>query len=136
MFEVKNNVTICPCCGLKSNGVLSDGCQYCGAKPVGEPLPRPAHELPSYGRSLVLAVSGALLVLVLLTQTIVSLAQVSARGAKSSLAAFSMIPLDFWTWVAAAETAAWRLKWIMIPVTLLIVFGSRRLYRSIQSEPS
>lgn len=136
MFEVKNNVTICPCCGLKSNGVLSDGCQSCGARPVGEPLPRPDHELPSYARSLVLAVTGTLMVLVFLAQTIIALAQVSTRGAKSSLAAFSMIPFDWKLWLAASETAAWRLKWVMIPLTVLVLFGSRKLYRSMLAEPS
>jgi hypothetical protein len=129
-------VTICPCCGSKSDGVLSDGCQSCGAQPVGEPLPRPEHQLPSYARALVLAVTGALMVLVLVTQTIVSLAQVSTRGATSNLAALSMIPFDFWTWMAAGQTAAWRLKWVMIPVTLLVIFGSRKIYRSMLAEPA
>jgi len=130
-------VTICPCCGFKSDGVLSDGCQSCGAQPVGEPLPRPEHELPSYARSLVLAVTGTLMVLVFLTQTIIALAQRSTRGATSNLAAFSMIPFsDLWSWIPAAETAAWRLKWVMIPVTVLVLFGSRKLYRSMLAEPS
>jgi len=129
-------VTICPCCGFKSDGVLSDGCQSCGAHPVGEPLPRPEHELPSYARSLVLAVTGTLMVLVFLTQTIVAIAQRSTRGATSNLAAFSMIPFDLWSWIAAAETAAWRLKWVMIPVTVLVTFGVRKLYRSMLAEPS
>jgi hypothetical protein len=136
MFEVKNSVTICPCCGFKSDGVLSDGCQSCGARPVGEPLPRPDHEVPSYARSLVLAVTGTLMVLVFLTQTIIALAQVTTRGAKSSLAAFSMIPFDWKLWLAAGETAAWRLKWVMIPLTVLVLFGSRKLYRSMLAEPS
>ena len=56
-------------------------------------------------------------------------------SAKSS-SAFSMIPVDFWSWMAAAETAAWHLKWVMIPVTLLVLFGSRKLYRSMLAEPS
>ena len=129
-------MTICPCCGFKSNGVLSDGCMSCGAHPVGEPLPRPDRELPSYGRSLLLAVTGTLMALVFLTQTIMALAQVSTRGAKSSLAALSMIPFDWKLWLAAGETAAWRLKWVMIPVTLLVLFGSRKLYRSMLAEPS
>jgi len=84
----------------------------------------------------VLAVTGTLMVLLFLTQTIIALAQVSTRGATSSLAAFSMIPFDFWSWIAAAETAAWRLKWVMIPVTVLVIFGSRKLYRSMLAEPS
>jgi hypothetical protein len=47
-----------------------------------------------------------------------------------------MIPFDFWSWVGAAETAAWRLKWVMIPLTLLVIFGSRRVYRSIKQSPA
>lgn len=74
--------------------------------------------------------------LVFLSQTIVAITQVATRGAKSSLAAFSMIPVDWKPWLAAGETAAWRLKWIMIPVTLLVIFGSRKLYRSMLAEPS
>jgi hypothetical protein len=136
IFEVKNNVTICPCCGFKSNGVLRDGCLSCGARPVGEPLPRPEHELPSYARSLVLAVTGTLMVLVFLSQTIVAILQTSTRGATSNLMAFSMIPFDWKPWLAAGETAAWRLKWVMIPITVLVLFGSRKLYRSMLAEPS
>jgi len=129
-------VTICPCCGFKSNGVLRDGCLSCGARPVGEPLPRPEHELPSYARSLVLVVTGTLMVLVFLSQTIVAILQTSTRGATSNLMAFSMVPFDWKPWLAAGETAAWRLKWVMIPITVLVLFGSRKLYRSMLAEPS
>jgi hypothetical protein len=55
--------------------------------------------------------------LILLTQTVLALVQRSV------------------TLVNAAETAAWQLKWIMIPVTLLVFFGSRRLYTSIRQSP-
>ncbi len=132
-------MTICPCCGFRSESTLSvmgDGCQSCGARPVGEPLPRPEHELPSFGRSLVLTVMGSLMALTFLTQTFLSLTQRSSRGATSNLAFFSMIPLDFWSWVAAAETAAWQLKWAMIPVTLVVILGGRKLYRSIAQAPT
>lgn len=140
-------MTICPCCGFKSDAVLNrtlnDGCPACGALPVGEPLPRPEHELPSYGRSLVLVVTGTLMVLIFLIQTIIALVQRAPRGGTSKLALASIVPLDFWAWVAAAkawlaaaETASWRLKWIMIPITLLILFGSRKLYRSIAQSPA
>lgn len=128
-------MTICPCCGFKSETELSAGCAACGACPVGEALPKPEHELPSYGRSLVLSVMGALLVLVFLTQTFVALGQFSARGAKSNLAYLSMIPFDFWSWVAAGETAAWRLKWVAIPVTIFVLWFGRKLYRSIAASP-
>jgi hypothetical protein len=41
----------------------------------------------------------------------------------------------FWNWVAAGETAAWRLKWISIPVLVITVTLGRKLYRSIQLQP-
>jgi hypothetical protein len=128
-------VTICPCCGFKSDAELSAGCAACGACPVGEALPKPEHELPSYGRSLVLTVSGTLLGLVFLTQTFAALAQTSGRGAKSNLALLSMIPTDGQPWLAAAETAAWRLKWFAIPVTILVLWFGRKLYRSVMDSP-
>lgn len=116
-------MTICPCCGFKFHGALSSGCKQCGARAVGEPLPRPAYELPSYGRSLVLAISGSLVVLVFLVQTVIAW---FTRFSDS---------FGFWNWVAASETAAWRLKWISIPVFLIIVTLGRKLYRSIQLRP-
>ena len=138
--EVKNNVTICPCCGFKSagavNSLYSEACLSCGAHSVGEPLPRPEQELPSYGRSLLLAVTGGFAALVFLTQTLIALVQDSSRAATSPLALASMVPFDFWSWAAAAETAAWRLKWVAIPLSMLVVFGSRRLYRSIKQSPA
>ena len=133
-------MTICPCCGFKSansaSGIYSDACLSCGAQSVGEPLPRPEHELPSYGRSLLLAVTGAFAVLLFLGQTIVALVQDSSRAATSPLALSSMIPFDFWSWLTAAETVAWRLKWAVIPLSFIVFFGSRRLYRSIKQSPS
>ena len=117
-------MTICPCCGFKFEGNLSDGCENCGARSVGEALPKPEHELPSYGRSLLLAVTGSLMVLIFLTQTVIAL--------------FKRPPLSlgFWSWVAAAETAAWRLKWVAIPATIIVLWGSRKLYRSMLQNPS
>ena len=110
-------MTICPCCGSKSSNsgsaVLSEACLSCGAHSVGEALPRPEHELPSYGRSLLLVVTGALTVLVVAVETIIA------------LVARKPFSLGFWSWMAAAETAAWHMKWAMIPLTLLFVFGSR-----------
>jgi len=116
-------LTICPCCGFKFHGALSSGCKQCGARAVGEPLPRPAHELPSYGRSLVLAVSGSLVVLVFVVQTIIAFFQSASDS------------FGFWTWVAAGETAAWRLKWISIPILMAILVFGRKLYLSVRLQP-
>jgi hypothetical protein len=76
------------------------------------------------------------MVLIFLIQTIIALAQRSPHGGKSNRALASIVSLDFWPWMAAAETASWRLKWIMIPITVLILFGSRKLYRSIAQSPA
>ena len=133
-------MTICPCCGFKSDnslsGVSSEACLSCGAHSVGEPLPRPEHELPAYGRSLLLAVTGTLMVLVFLTQIVIALVKDSSRAATSRLALSSMIPFDFWSWLAAAETVAWKLKWIMIPALLVVLLGSRKLYASVRQSPN
>ena len=131
---------ICPCCGFKAtnsdSGAVRFECRACGAHSVGDPLPRPQNELPSYARALVLTITGSLMVLVFVTQTILALAETSTRGAKTTLQAFSMIPGDPWSWVAAGETAAWRLKWLMIPSTLFVVFVARKLYRSDNQSPA
>ncbi|MGI9167575.1 MAG: hypothetical protein ACR2G5_14565 [Pyrinomonadaceae bacterium] len=117
-------MTICPCCGFKFEGNLSDGCEACGARSVGEALPRPEHELPSYARSLLLAVTGSLMGLVFLSQTIVALLRRPP------------VSLSFLSWIAAAETAAWRLKWIAIPATIVVLWGTRKLYRSMLQTPT
>ena len=116
-------MTICPCCGFKFHGALSNGCKQCGARAVGEPLPRPAHELPSYGRAFVLAAGGSLVTLVFVVQTVIAFFQHFSDS------------YGFWNWVAAGETAAWRLKWISIPVLIATFWFGRKLYRSILLQP-
>jgi type II secretory pathway pseudopilin PulG len=123
IFTEGNRLTICPCCGFKFHGALSNGCKQCGARAVGEPLPRPAHELPSYGRAFVLAAGGSLVALTFVVQTLIALFQRSSNL------------YDFWHWVAAGETAAWRLKWISIPVLIATFWLGRKLYRSILLQP-
>jgi hypothetical protein len=120
-------VTICPCCGFKFPGTLTQGCEQCGARAVGEPLPKPAQELPSYGRALVLVLSGSLLFLIFVSQTISAMVQRSS-GSLGRL-------LQFWSWIAAGETAAWRLKWISMPVMFVTLFFGLKIYRSIRFQP-
>ncbi|HKO98823.1 MAG TPA: hypothetical protein VJU86_17620 [Pyrinomonadaceae bacterium] len=118
--------------------VTGQGCQSCGAHPVGDALPRPDHELPSFGRSLVLAVTGSLLVLIFVVQTVSSFTQKlpTEKTTKEAFYAAGAVAFDYLRWLSAAETAAWQLKWLMIPVTLGVLFGSRRLYRSIVAAPA
>lgn len=115
---------ICPCCGFKFEGDLREGCEGCGARSVGEPLPKPEHELPAYGRSLLLVVAGTVMALGFLAQTIVALVKKVP------------VSLGFWDWIAAGETAAWQLKWIAIPITLVVLLGGRRIYRSMTQTPA
>lgn len=62
------------------------------------------------------------MVLVFVTQTLIAFVQ-RFEG------------FGFWHWVAAGETAAWRLKWISIPVLFAILWFGRKLYRSILTQP-
>lgn len=116
-------MTICPCCGFKFQGKLSDGCKDCGARAVGEPLPRPQNELPFYGRSLLLAVTGTLMVLAFVFQTVIALLQRPP------------LTLEFWSFVGAGQTAAWRLKWVVLPITLIVLWGGSKIYRSMLQTP-
>jgi len=86
-------------------------------------LPRPERELPAYGRSLLLTVTGTLTALVFAAATIIA------------LVTRPTLSFGFWSWIAAGETAAWRLKWLAIPLTALVLFGSRKIYRSIKLAP-
>jgi len=116
-------LTTCPCCGFKFHGALSSGCKQCGARAVGEPLPKPDYELPSYGRALILTASGSLVVLVFVVQTVMAFVQHYSGS------------FGFWKWVAAGETAAWRLKLVSIPILFAILWFGRKLYRSILLQP-
>lgn len=115
---------ICPCCGSKLTGDLKEeGCHACGARAIGPPLARPAHELPSYGRALFICASGALLLAIFLATTVAALWE--------RLPA----PAGFWKLVAAAETAAWRLKFWALPVSALALWMSARLRATIKRAP-
>jgi hypothetical protein len=116
-------ITVCPCCGHKFGGSLFEGCPSCGSQAVGEPLTRPERELPNYGRAVSLAAFGVVLALAFLVATGVAL--------------FTRQPLEFgfWNFMAAGETAAWQLKFIVAPLALLgALFGWRAL-QSMRNNP-
>jgi type II secretory pathway pseudopilin PulG len=117
-------LTVCPCCGFKFEGDLQiDGCASCGARAVGPALSRPVRELPSYGRSLLVGVMGAVMLVTFLVSTIVAL--------------FERAPVSFgfWSIMGAAETAAWRLKWIAIPASIIALWAGTLICRSIRRNP-
>jgi hypothetical protein len=117
-------LTVCPCCGFKFEGDLQiDGCASCGARAVGPALSRPVRELPSYGRALLVGVMGAVMLGTFLISTVVAL--------------FERAPVSFgfWSIMGAAETAAWRLKWIAIPTTIIALWVGSLICRSIRRDP-
>ena len=117
-------MTVCPCCGFKFEGDLQrDGCKSCGARAVGPPLSRPAHELPFYGRALFVGALGGIMLITFLTSTIIALFE------------HAPVSLRFRSLVSAAETAAWRLKWIALPATLLTLWASSLICASIRRNP-
>jgi type II secretory pathway pseudopilin PulG len=117
-------LTVCPCCGFKFEGDLHDGCVSCGARAIGAPLAPPEHELPFYGRALFVGTLGSLLLGTFLVSTIIAL--------------FERVPfaLDFWSFVGAAETAAWRLKWVGLPLALMTLWLGWRICKSIRRAPT
>ena len=70
-----------------------------------------------------LAVAGSLTVLLFLTQTVIVMFQKE------------MDPFGGLSWLAASQTAAWRLKWISIPLLIVTAWLGRKLYRSIKLNP-
>jgi type II secretory pathway pseudopilin PulG len=118
-------LTVCPCCGFKFDGDLKlDGCASCGAQAVGPPLSRPVRELPAYGRALFVGVMGGVIAITFLVSTIIAIFERSP------------VSLRFWSLMGAAETAAWRLKWIAIPATIIALWIGTAICRSIRREPN
>ena len=67
--------------------------------------------------------TGSLIILVFVVQTLVAMVQ---RGTGW---------FEFWSWVAAAETAARRVKLISIPVMIVVLWFGLKLYRAISLQP-
>jgi type II secretory pathway pseudopilin PulG len=116
-------LTVCPCCGCKFEGDLYEGCTACGARAIGAPLAPPERELPFYGRAFFVSTLGAILLGTFLVST--------------ALALFERVPfaLDFWSFVGAAETAAWRLKWVGLPLAVAALWLSARMCAGIRRAP-
>lgn len=45
------------------------------------------------------------------------------------------LELGLWSWIAAGQTAAWRMKWVAIPLLIVTAWLGRKLYRSIKLQP-
>lgn len=117
---------ICPSCGSNFEGDLCVGCPSCGARAVGPPLAKGEHELRSYGRALGAAASGVLMSAAFVGSVIATLVQYKLR--------FWTILLSSEKIVSAAEVAAWRLKWLVVPAAIVALWSGRLLIRSIKTS--
>jgi len=45
-------------------------------------------------------------------------------------------PIGFWTVTTVGEIVAWRVKWVAIPVTIIVLWTSARIVRSIKRNPA
>ena len=120
---------ICPACGSSVVGDLRQGCSSCGARAVGPPLARPEHELPSYGRASLACASGVVMSLGFLISTIAALVENNGLSLR-------FWTVRFWSVIAAGETAAWRLKWMALPVAIAVLWSGGRIIRSIKTDPN
>lgn len=114
---------ICPSCGSKVDCDLCLGCPSCGARAVGPPLAKAEHELASYGRAAIALAGGVVMSAGLLVATVAAL--VENNGVWLGLS-------NIFT---AGEVAAWRLKWVALPVAIAILWSGARLTRSIKNDP-
>jgi hypothetical protein len=114
----------CPSCGSNFEGDLRLGCPSCGAQSVGPPLARAEHELPSYGRSVVVAFFGVALSGVFLASVIAALIE------------FGSFPPRWSSVLSASAVASWRLKLVALPAMLIVLWISARITRSIKGQPT
>jgi hypothetical protein len=113
----------CPSCGSNFEGDLRIGCPFCGAQSVGPPLAKAEHELASYGRAVMVAAGGLTMCAVFLTYVIMALIE------------FKGFPPRWSSIVNAGEVASWRLKWVTLPVAIVVLWGGARIIRSIKANP-
>ena len=120
----RGRASVCPCCGFGVEGDLEAGCAACGARRVGPPLPRPERELPAYGHAFFSAAAGLLLAAAFVAATTLALFERDAFA------------LGLGALLAAAERAAWRLKWTLLPAAFLASWACARLNRHMRRTPS
>ena len=115
---------ICPSCGSKVDCDLCSGCPSCGARAVGPPLAKAEHELASYGRAVIALAGGVVMSAGLLAATVAALV-----GNKGVWLGWSNI-------LTAGEVAAWRLKWVALPLALIVLWGGARIIGNIKANPT
>jgi hypothetical protein len=123
---------ICPSCGSNVEGDLCLGCASCGARAIGPPLANAEHQLRSYGRAAIVSANGAVLSAGFLSLVVVTLIQF--RGFPLHLSSLVSL-VDLSGILSAGEVAAWRLKWVALPIAIAALWSSARLVRSIKNNP-
>lgn len=115
---------ICPSCGSCVQGDLCLGCATCGARAIGPPLAKAEHELPSFGRAAI-AFAGGVAMLGTFLGLLISTFIEKKPGA-----------IGFWTLMTAGEIVAWRVKWIVFPLAIAVIWSGARIARSIKHNPA
>jgi len=114
---------VCPSCGSKVDGDLCLGCVSCGARAIGPPLAKAEHQLRSYGRAAIASANGVVMAAGFLGLVIVTLVQ------------FKGFPFHLSSILSAGEVAAWRLKWVALPIAVAVLWSSGRIIQSIKNNP-
>jgi hypothetical protein len=114
---------VCPSCGSKVDGDLCLGCVSCGARAIGPPLAKAEHQLRSYGRAAIASASGAAMAVGFLGLVTTTLIQ------------FKGFPFHPSSILSAGEVAAWRLKWVALPIAIAVLWSSARIVQSIRKNP-
>jgi hypothetical protein len=91
---------------------------------VGPPLAQAEHGLPSFGRAS-LAFAGGVAMLGTFVALLIA-AFIEKRPGR----------IGFWTLATAGEIVAWRIKWVALPIAILVIWTSARIVRSIKRNPS
>ena len=115
---------VCPSCGSCVQGDLCLGCPSCGARAVGPPLAKAEHQLPSFGRATIAFTSGLAMFATFLGLLIATFIEKRPGS------------FGFWTMATIGETVAWRIKWVAIPVSILVLWSSARIVHSIKRDPN
>jgi len=90
---------------------------------VGPPLAQAEHGLPSFGRAS-LAFAGGIAMLGTFVGLLIA-AFIEKRPG----------PIGFWSLATAGEIVAWRVKWVALPIAVLVIWTSARIIGSIKRNP-
>jgi hypothetical protein len=100
------------------------GCPSCGARAVGPPLAQAEHGLPSFGRASLAFAAG-----IAMLGTFVALLIAAFIEKRPG-------PIGFWTLATAGEIVAWRVKWVALPVAIVVLWSGTKIAASIKQNPS